>query len=169
MSTEIAIRPHKSLAVTIVGIATLLLAAAYTFLGIVFVYAGVHAASTLPEDDAAPNWAPDLRIVSGIVAVIGALLVVPGVLGVAGGLGVLFRKQWGRVLTFLVAAVAILWGVVFVTLSDPGATLLGLGVAQIVYGVAAMAVLIRKGAEFSRWTAAARRTDSPDQPDVSSA
>jgi hypothetical protein len=158
MNTGIATRTRRSLSVTIVGIATLLLGAAYLLLGTVFVYSGVHGASTLPEDDAAPNWAPVLKMISAVVAFVGGLFIVPGVLGVAGGLGVLFRKQWGRVVTFLVAAVAILWGVAFVALSDPGGMLIALGLIQIVYGVVAFVLVIRRGGEFRRdvteWTSA---------------
>src|SRR5205823_6038459 len=105
---------------------------------------------TLPDDDAAQGWAPVLRVISGVVAMVGVLFVLPGMLGVAGGLGVLFKKQWGRVLTFLVAAVAILSGVAVVAVSDVDVSSTTLGAAQIVYGVAAFVVLIRKADEFSR-------------------
>jgi len=147
MSTGIATRAHRSVAATIVGFATLLLGIGYTILGTDFIYSGVHAAQTLPVDDATQGWAPLLAFVSGIVALIGVLFVAPGVLGIAAGAGVLFRKPWGRVLTLLVAAVAILWGVAFIALSDHGSTLIALGVAQILYGVAAVVVMVRRSGE----------------------
>src|SRR5262245_40996489 len=126
MSTGIGTRTHRSVAVTVVGVATLLLGVGYTILSSVFIYSGVHAAQTLPDDDATQGWAPLLAFVSGIVALIGVLFVAPGVLGITAGAGVLCRKPWARVLTFLVAAVALLWGVAFLALSDHGGTLIAL-------------------------------------------
>jgi len=151
MNTTFATRPHKSLAVTVVGLATLLLGVGYTILGCVFIYSGVHAAQTLPDDDATQGWGPFLAFVSGIVALIGVLFVAPGVVGIAAGAGVLYRKSWGRVLTFLIAAVAIVWGVAFVAISDHGGTLIAFGVAQIVYGVAAVVVMFTRSEDFARF------------------
>jgi hypothetical protein len=75
---------------------------------------------------------------------------VQGVLGVLAGSGALGRRRWGRVLTFLVAVLAVLWDLLFLGGHDQGPTSIILGAAQGLYCVLACVVLARKGAEFSR-------------------
>jgi len=87
---------------------------------------------------------------AGLATVIGVGLLVQGVLGALAGAGALRRRQWGRALTFLAAALAVLWGLLFLGGHDQEPTSVALAAAQVLYGVVAFVVLVRNGAEFSR-------------------
>ena len=92
-----------------------------------------------------------LQAVAGFVAAVGVALMVQGGLALLAGVGVLRRRQWGRALGILVAVLAVVWGLLFLAGSrDGGAAGIALGIAQVLYGVFALVVLIRQGAEFSR-------------------
>jgi len=89
-------------------------------------------------------------IAPAFMIVFGVAFLPPGILGLLAGLGILLRKQWGRILTFILAVAAILLGLVWVGGSDQEATDIAIGAAQILYGILAFVILIKKGAEFSR-------------------
>ena len=86
--------------------------------------------------------------------VIGVAFVPQGILEMLAGSGVLWRKQWGRILTFIVAVLAILWGVAslgaYTQDANGNAFFIAFGAIQILYGILAFVVLIQKRGEFSR-------------------
>jgi hypothetical protein len=138
----------KSVAVTVIGVTTMLLGGAYAALGGSLLFDGAAAIMSL-EDDAAGGYAPLLQVVVGFVAVVGVALLVQGAIGLLAGLGVVMRRPWGRALTFLLAILAVLWGLLFVSANQEPIDL-ALGAAQILYGILAFVVLIKDGADFSR-------------------
>jgi hypothetical protein len=89
-------------------------------------------------------------IVPAFIIVFGAAFLLLGILVLLAGVGLLWRKQWGRVLTFILAVVAILLGLAWALGGDQGARDVPLGATQILYGILALVILIQKGAEFSR-------------------
>ena len=71
------------------------------------------------------------------------------------GVGVLLRLQWGRILTFIVAIVAILWALDSVDayryqedVYRWKTALIPFAAAQVLYGTSAVVVLIKNGATF---------------------
>jgi hypothetical protein len=92
-------------------------------------------------------------IVPALIVALGIAFLLPGILALLAGLGVLLRKQWGRILTLIVAVLAILLGLLWGTgVQDAVQDLIDLAVAvvQILYGVMAFVILSTKGTEFSR-------------------
>jgi hypothetical protein len=73
-----------------------------------------------------------------------------GMLGLLAGVGVFLRKQWGRILAFVLAVLAVLLGLVWLGGGDRDVTEIALGTAQVLYGILALVVLIRKREAFSR-------------------
>jgi hypothetical protein len=135
--------------VTILGLSTLLLGGAYAAVGGWVIFAGadmlVH-----PSKDPWIQLATFYGIVPALLIVLGLAVLPLAILGLLAGLGVLLRKQWGRVLTFTVAVVAILLGLLWVVGSDWDTTDIAVGAVQILYGSLAFVVLLKKRAEFSR-------------------
>jgi hypothetical protein len=154
MSTAPPPRPGPSVAVTVIGLLTVLWGGAYAALGGSLVFAAAAASERLGAEDQAGGLAEVDRwltsFFAGLATAVGVVLLVQGVLGVLAGSGVLWRKPWGRILAFVVAALALLWGLLFLGGHDRGPTSLALGAAQVLYGAVAFVVLIRNGAEFSR-------------------
>ena len=111
------------------------------------IFAVVSLYTQPPEDPGTPV-AALLGIGPAIVFVMGVCFLPLGFLGLLAGLGVLLRKQWGRILTFILAALAILLGLTWV--GDRDATHIAIGVAQVLYGIFAFVILIRNRTEFSR-------------------
>jgi hypothetical protein len=79
-----------------------------------------------------------------------------GILGMLAGSGVLLRLHWGRILTFIVAIVAILWALDSVDAykhQDDDyqwkTALIPFAAAQVLYGILAVVILIKNGAAFS--------------------
>jgi hypothetical protein len=151
MSTTVPTGASKSVAVTVIGLITLLCGGGYAALGGNFILGG---AAWFVQPD------PDMGVVLGAWLTLGAaFLVVVGVLFLLfssvvllAALGVLWRKQWGRILTFIVAVLAILLGLLCLggvqdVIQD--ATVLALGVAQVLYGILALVILSMKRADFS--------------------
>jgi hypothetical protein len=64
------------------------------------------------------------------------------------------RRHRGRILAFILAVLAILWGLLSLAAFNPDASgnapLIAFGVAQLVYGAVVLLILIKNGAEFSR-------------------
>jgi len=141
----------KSVAVTIMGLITLLCGGGYAALGGQFILAG---GGWFVQPD--PNPWKQLGAWFGLGAVlfiaVGIVFVLLGIALLLAGLGVLWRKQWGRILTSIVAVLAILLGLLWVSgvedvLQD--ATDLAVGVIQVLYGILALVILSVKRAEFS--------------------
>jgi hypothetical protein len=157
MSTAVA-GPRMGVAVTIIGLITMFWGGSYAALGGSFIFGATAMITMHPGDDRGgladvDHWVASMF--ARLASVIGALLLLQGVVGILAGLGVLWRKQWGRIPTFLLAVLAILWGLLFVGGAfagafEQGATYLALGAAQLLYGILAFVVLIQKGTEFSQ-------------------
>jgi hypothetical protein len=79
-----------------------------------------------------------------------------GGFGLLAGLGVLWRKQWGRILTFILAILAVIVGLLLLNanMQDAGGdgALISFGAAEILFGILASVSLIKHGAEFFRQT-----------------
>lgn len=157
MSTAAA-GPEKSVAVAVIGLITMVWGGSYAALGGSFIFGATAMILKHPGDDRGgladvDHWVASMfaRLATGI----GAVLLLQGVVGLVAGLGVLWRKPWGRILIFLLAMLAILWGLLFAGGAfagafEQGAIALALGAAQLLYGIFAIVILIQKGAEFSR-------------------
>jgi hypothetical protein len=109
MSIEPLARLSKNVAVTILGAATLLAGGAYATCGAFLIVAGTGWL-VRPENEA---WLPALFLGQSIAIVIGVSFLPLGILGLLAGLGVLLRTQWGRILTFIFAALAVLLGLLW--------------------------------------------------------
>jgi hypothetical protein len=147
MSTTVPAGANNSVAVTILGLITLLYGGGYAALGGSFVLGGVGWFAR-PDPNMGEVLGAWLTFLAAVLGVVGVLFVVFGVLTLLAALGVLWRKQWGRILTFIVAVLAILLGLLWL-LGFPDATLLALGGTQILYGILAIVVLVMKHADFS--------------------
>jgi hypothetical protein len=142
-------RPRKSVAVTVLGLSTLLLGVAYAALGGWLIFAGADMLMHPSKDP----WVQIITIggfVPALVIALGVAFLPPGILGLLGGLGLILRQQWGRILTFIVAVVPILLGLIWVVGSNWDATDIAVGAVQLLYGILAFVILIMNGAEFSR-------------------
>ena len=157
MST-VATGPGKGVAVAVIGLITMGWGASYAILGGSLIF-GANAMMTKHPGDQMGGLADVDRWVASMFAslgtVIGALLLLQGVMGILAGLGVLWRKQWGRILTFLLAVLAILWGLLiiggaFAGAFEQGVTFLAVGAAQLLYGILAFVILSQKNTEFPR-------------------
>jgi hypothetical protein len=91
-----------------------------------------------------------------ILLVAGVVFLMQGVAGMLAGSGVLLRRQWGRIVTFILAVPTILWGSLCLLVSwggpDEGWSVFhaACGTALILYGIFALIILIKNGPEFSR-------------------
>jgi hypothetical protein len=158
MSTA-AVGPGKGVAVTAIGLFTMFWGGSYVALGGSFILGATAMITKHPGDDRGgladvDHWVAS--IFARLATVIGALLLLQGVVGILAGLGVLWRKQWGRIVTFILAILAILWGLLFISGAfegcsfEQGPTNIVVGGVQLLYGILALVILIQRGAEFSR-------------------
>ena len=143
MSTTPAAGASNTVAVTVLGLITLLIAGVYLAIGGVLTWGGAAMAN-----DPAAGWGPLLEVFAVLTAVLGVLFLLQGVLGLLAGWGVLKRKRWGRLLTFPLAVLAVMWGLAFQEANSNSS--IALGAAQLLYGAFALVVLIRNGDKFSR-------------------
>ena len=141
---------NTSVAVTVVGLTTMLWGGAQITLG---------AFCDLPGNNwmsgGAGGFAP-VRWIVGEASGVGSALVLQGIVAMLAGLGVLLRLQWGRVLTFIVAMVAVLWALDAVDATQHQGddyqcktVLIPFAAIQVLYGVLAFVILIRNGAAFA--------------------
>ena len=141
----------KSVAVTIIGLTTLLLGAAYAAVGGWFVFAGADWLEHPSQDPWVQTFALG-GLVPIVIILLGIAFLMPGILGLLAGSGVLARKPWGRILTYIFAVPAILLGLLWISgVQDvvQDATDLAVGAVQMLYGIMAFVVMILNGAEFS--------------------
>jgi hypothetical protein len=134
---------------TVLGVITLVAGVSYAVFGGLLLFAGTSWFTEAREDP----WqeiAGLFGIGAAIVIIVGLVFLSAGILGLLGGLGVVLRKEWGRVLTFILAVLAILFGLLWLVGSDQDAPAIAVGAAQLLYGILAFVILIRLGAEFSR-------------------
>jgi hypothetical protein len=142
-------RTSHGVAVTVLGLVTLLVGAGYGAFACSAIFAGadwfVH-----PSKEPMVQVVALGGIVPGLIVLFGMAFLPLGVLGLCAGVGVLWRKQWGRVLTFILAVVAILLGLLWLGGSELEPTDIAIGAGQLLYGVLALVILFTYGAEFSR-------------------
>jgi hypothetical protein len=149
MSNEVPVGPSKGVAVTILGVSTLLLGGSYAAFGAFLILAGAGW-FVRPGDG---PWLPALFIGRSIAIVIGIAFLPLGTLGLLAGLGALLRKRWGRILSFATAVLATLLGLLWVSgvedvrQDTPDVVL---GAVQLLYGILAIVILIKNGTDFSR-------------------
>jgi hypothetical protein len=89
---------------------TILWGGAHAVLGGCLIFSGDAIEKNLRPDDPAGGLAPVLWIMAGLMIVIGVVFLLLGVPGMLAGLGILWRKQWGRILAFIMAVPAIMVG-----------------------------------------------------------
>jgi hypothetical protein len=147
MSIAATAGPSKNVAVTVIGLITLLLGGSYAALGGLLIFAGADWLEHSSKEPMVQVIALG-GIVPALLIVLGGAFLLPAILGLLGGSGVLLRQQWGRILTFILAVAAILLGLVWVV--DQQAANIAVGAAQILYGILAFVILIINRAEFSR-------------------
>lgn len=134
---------------TVIGLITLLLGGAYAAAGGRLILDGTSWAGRAEGDP----WGPVSTLFGlgpAVLVAIGVAFLPLSLLGLAAGSGALLRQQWGRILTFILAVLAILLGLIWAVGGDREAADLAFGAAQISYGILAFLVLIGKGAEFIR-------------------
>ena len=123
MNTAARAGPTNNVAVTILGLVTLLLGGAYATLGGQLIWAGASWAWRAEGDP----WGPVASLFGigrVLVIAVGVAFLPLGLLGLLAGLGCLRRDPWGRDFA--------------------------LGAAQVVYGIVALVIVIKEGPEFSR-------------------
>jgi hypothetical protein len=150
--------PNKNVAVTAVGLITLLFGFGYAASGGLLIFGGAFLVAQ-PED---PVWGFHHlgRFIGYVAVVIGILMLLLSVLGIFAGVGVLLRKPWGRILGIILAVLATLHGTNLVISlgfsanaeSKTGVVLgiISFGAGHILYGLLAVVILIKNGAAFSR-------------------
>lgn len=96
-------RPSKTVAVTVIGLITLLPGGYCTAFGGWAIFAGEDWLGHPSKDPWMQAFALG-GIVPALLIVFGVAFLILGILGLLAGVGVLLRKQWGRILTFIMAA-----------------------------------------------------------------
>jgi hypothetical protein len=140
----------KKVAVTGIGLITVLWGGAHAIMGGMLVFASTTWDKDIPPDDPVGGFAFLLQIVAALATAIGIAFLVQGVLGVAAGWGVVLRKQWARIVTLVLAGLFILWGLLALSAYEQGVSNIAFGGAQVLYGIVALFILIKDRAEFSR-------------------
>jgi hypothetical protein len=142
-------RSRNSSTPTIVGTLTLVWGTGYVAMGVYVIVFALIQEQQIPADQKSGfEWF--FKLIAAVVVVIGACFVLQGFLGVAAGLGTLLRKQWGRVLAFVVAVLSGLWALLFLFGSDQDAEAIALGTIHLVYTVLTFVLLIKNGSAFTR-------------------
>jgi hypothetical protein len=147
--------PRRSFAVSVIGWLTLLLAALYATLAGMLLFIGVAAGTEAAAPAKPTGWEGLGMLVAAVSALVGIAFLLLTSLGIPAGLGVLMRRQWGRILTFIFAPFAILTGIGF-ALGTPDELYVLIGVAQILYGFFAILIMALGGADFRRRAARVR-------------
>jgi|GEM_PF-3191095 len=154
MSAVASAESGKSMPVMVIGLVTLLWGIAHVVWGGLLVLGGDALAKNLQPDDPAGGLAPLLAILAGLMIVIGVGFLLLGGVSAFAGLGVLWRKQWGRILALLVAGLSLLMGLLSLTVYKPNAngngTLVTFAAVEILYGIATCVILIKNGRAFSQ-------------------
>jgi hypothetical protein len=136
------------LAVTAIGILTILWGGIYAVLGGLLAFAGDSLWGNLDPNDPVGGFGPILKILAGLMVVVGVVWLLQGIPSVLAGWGVLLRKQWGRIPTFLVALLAMFWSLFLLFSND--IQLIVIGAIQFLYGILAFVILIVNRKEFSQ-------------------
>jgi hypothetical protein len=150
MSAFVPAGNSRSLPVTIIGVVCLLCGLGYLVVGGHLIL-GVAGWFAQPDPDSQVI-APVALLAAPLLILFGVLFLVLGFVDVLAALGILLRKQWGRILTFVAAGLAIVLGLLWLSgVNDivQDATDFAVGAVQILFGVAAIIILSIKRAEFS--------------------
>jgi hypothetical protein len=170
VNLAVPVKPGQRVAVVVLGVLTLLWAAGHEALGTYFIVglrpktvlrqeptkdrvqqvgqAVLASAQTLAFSLAAAEWAT-------ILVPTGAYLLLVSVLGLLAGLGLLLRKQWGRLLSFALVPLVLLLGLLFLVGASrleagKGLLFFLLGTAEFLQGIATLSVGMTTGAAFAR-------------------
>jgi hypothetical protein len=147
----VPVERYKSIAVTLIGLTTMLWGGAHIALGVFCYLPGDHWVGS------AFGFAPVHWIARDTYENhVDIAFRLQGILGMLAGWGVLLRLQQGRILTFIVAIVAILWALDSVDAYKHQnddyqwkTALIPFAAAQVLYGILAVVILIKNGAAFS--------------------
>ncbi len=152
MSNAALAKPGCSVAVTVLGLCTLLLGCVYAAFACWAIFAGADSLLH-PSKDAMVQIIALGGIVPALMIVLGVAFLILGILGLLAGFGVLWHKPWGRILTFILAAATVQLGLLWLSgVQDviQDSTDIVVGAAQILYGILATVILVMNGAEFAR-------------------
>jgi hypothetical protein len=132
----------KRVALTAIVVMTLVLGCAYAFEG---GYLLLVAADILPGEprDLSERIIFALDPALAFLSFFGVLFLVFGIMALLGALGLFWQKQWGRVLIYTVAVLAIALGLCWLNVGPwiPDVDNVPLGLAQVLYGVLVLAIL----------------------------
>ncbi len=137
-----------SSAVSAIGLLTLLWGAVHAIAGGYVAVMGATAAQGL-QDDPAGGLGFLLQALFGFVAVVGVAWLLQGALALLAGWGVLSRQGWARILTLILAGLAILWGLLSLSFYAEGISYIAVGAAEILYGLLAILILGKEAGEFA--------------------
>lgn len=145
MSTPTPAPARNGIALPVLGLLTLLMGVAYAVAG---------GAIIIAMDDWLSQGEGQIAnaFSGGMIdnyLIVGWLLLVPALLGLVAGLGLLLRKQWGRFLGFSFAGVAMLLGVILLARGAQEFEDVALGTVQVLFAILVGIVLVLKGAVFS--------------------
>jgi hypothetical protein len=116
----------------------------HTATGGAFVFGGTMVST----NQSGENWDLFLKIVGAMVAALGVFFTLLGLLMTAGGWGVFRRHQWGRVVTFVLALITLLWGFSIMVVNVGSAFNILYGLYLMVYGAMAIVILFKRSKEF---------------------
>lgn len=143
-----------SAAVTIIGVLLLLWGGAHAPVGVYLVFGSDEFERNVGQSDPVGGLAPVLHMLAGRMVLIGTVFLVQGATEILAGLGVLWRKPWGRILALVMEGWRIVVGLVSLSAYNPKAAEnagpIAYGAAEILFGVLAVLILTIKGAGFSR-------------------
>jgi hypothetical protein len=147
----VPVESNKSIAVTLVGLITVLWGGAHLALS-VFCYLPGNNWSDSMWGFAPVHWIAVSSYEDSVVIIFG----LQGILAILAGSGVLLRLQWGRILTFILVILAFLWALDSVdAYTHQGDSyewkraLIPFAAVQVLYGVLTIVILIKNGAAFS--------------------
>jgi hypothetical protein len=139
-------RAKRTLPITIIGGCTILIGIVHFITGGGLIFGGSMMVSETAEN--AGQWEAFLKIIGGMVAALGILFFLQGALMCAAGWGILKRRLWSWILTFIMALLTIFWGLTAMIINVASAWNILYGLVLVVYGVAALVLLIKRGKEF---------------------
>jgi hypothetical protein len=150
-STAVPVERSMSTVVTAIGVVTLLWGGAHMAMGVCLHFPGDGGMAPAPGFSPV-HWIVACRVFDHA----GIFFVLQGILGLLAGFGVLLRLQWGRILTFILATLAILWGLASVEAYRQQddiyywkSGLIAFGAVQLLYAILAFVILIKNGAAFA--------------------
>jgi hypothetical protein len=162
MSSETQPAASKRDATIAVGCLTIAWGIRYVYLGIQLINSGYE--SSIDKHFVSEGMAAFFELMRIRMIEFGIIFLLQGIFGFTAARGVLLGRQWGRILTFLVAILAIYWGWHRIDLHQSDLEFRGghfqkediklyaIGAFEILYGIFAFLALIIWRKEFSRST-----------------